>query len=72
MEEQKPINLETLLNKRIAVRVKDGRRLKGLLTQYDEYMNLMLEDVEEYSGDKLVARHKLIIVKGGNVQALST
>lgn len=72
MEEQKPINLETLLNKRIAVRVKDGRRLKGLLTQYDEYMNLLLEDVEEYSGDKLVARHKLTVVKGGNVQALST
>lgn len=72
MEERKPINLETLLNKRIAVRVKDGRRLKGLLTQYDEYMNLLLEDVEEYSGDKIVARHKLMVVKGGNVQALST
>lgn len=72
MEEQKPINLEILLNKRIAVRVRDGRTLKGLLKQYDDYMNLLLEEVEEYSGDKLVARHKLMVVKGGNVQAIST
>lgn len=72
MEEQKPIDLEKLLNVKVVVRVKDGRMLKGLLTQYDEYMNLLLEGVEEYSGDELVGRHKLMVVKGGNVQAIST
>jgi len=72
MEEQKPIDLEKLLNTRITVRVRDGRRLKGLLAQYDEYMNLLLENVEEYSGDDIVGRHKLMVVKGGNVQAIST
>jgi small nuclear ribonucleoprotein (snRNP)-like protein len=72
MEEQKPIDLEKLLNKKVLVRVKDGRRLKGLLAQYDEYMNLLLENVEEYSGEEVVGRHKLMVVKGGNVQAIST
>jgi len=72
MEEQKPIDLEKLLNMKVVVRVKDGRMLKGLLTQYDEYMNLLLEGVEEYSGDELVGSHKLMVVKGGNVQAIST
>jgi len=71
MEEQ-PIDLEKLLNTIVAVRVRDGRVLKGLLTQYDEYMNLLLEDVEEYSGEEIVGRHKLMVVKGGNVQAIST
>lgn len=72
MEEQKPIDLEKLLNMKVTVRIKDGRRLKGLLTQYDEYMNLLLEDVEEYLGEKVTGRRKLMVVKGGNVQAIST
>jgi len=70
MEEQ-PIDLEKLLNTVVTVRVRDGRRLKGLLTQYDEYMNLLLENVEEYSGEEIVGRYKLMVVKGGNVQAIS-
>ena len=71
MEEQ-PIDLEKLLNTVVTVRVRDGRRLKGLHTQYDENMNLLLENVEEYSGEEIVGRHKLMVVKGGNVQAIST
>ena len=71
MEEQ-PIDIDKLLNTMVKVRVRDGRVLKGLLTQYDEYMNLLLEDVEEYSGEGIVGRHKLMVVKGGNVQAIST
>jgi len=72
MEELKSSDLKKLLNTRIIVQVKNGRRLRGLLTQYDEYMNLLLEDVEEYSNDEPAGRHKLIIVKGGNVQTIST
>jgi len=70
--EEQPIDLEKLLNTVVTVRVRDGRRLKGLLTQYDEYMNLLLENVEEYSGEEIVGRYKLMVVKGGNVQAIST
>jgi small nuclear ribonucleoprotein (snRNP)-like protein len=70
--EEKPIDLEKLLKTTITVRVRDGRRLKGLLSQYDEYMNLLLENVEEYSGEEIIGHHKLMVVKGGNVQAIST
>jgi len=70
--EEKPIDLEKLLKTTITVRVRDGRRLKGLLSQYDEYMNLLLENVEEYSGEEITGRHKLMVVKGGNVQVIST
>jgi small nuclear ribonucleoprotein len=70
--EEQPIDLEKLLNTMVKVRVRDGRRLEGLLTQYDEYMNLLLENVEEYSGEEIVGRHKLMVVKGGNIQAISS
>ncbi len=72
MEKPTPVNLERLLKSRIVVYVKDGRQLRGVLTQYDDYMNLLLEDVEEYAGEKLINRHKLMMVKGGNIQAIST
>ena len=53
------------------VHVRDGRKLSGTLTQYDEYMNIILEDVDEVVGDKPANKYKLLVVKGGNVQAIS-
>jgi len=72
-EAEKPavIDLQRLLNTRIVVHVRDGRKLSGTLAQYDEYMNLLLEDVDEIVGDKQANKHKILVVKGGNVQAIS-
>jgi small nuclear ribonucleoprotein (snRNP)-like protein len=72
MEKPTLVNLERLLRSKVVVHVKDGRRLQGVLAQYDDYMNLLLKDVEEYLEEKLLNRHKLIMVKGGNIQAIST
>jgi len=72
-ETEKPatIDLQKLLNTRVMVHVRDGRKLSGTLTQYDEYMNIILEDVDEVVGDKPANKYKLLVVKGGNVQAIS-
>ncbi|MDI6884603.1 MAG: hypothetical protein QMD00_05730 [Hadesarchaea archaeon] len=35
-------------------------------------MNLLLEDAEEISGEGQTTKHKLILLKGGNVSAVST
>lgn len=67
---EKP-ELEKLLNTEVVVHVKDGRRLKGVLRRYDEYMNLLLEGVEEQVGEKST-KHALVVVKGGNIQAITT
>jgi len=65
------MDLQKLLNTRVVVHARDGRKFSGLLTQFDEYMNLLMEDVEERVEEKPVNRYKLLIVKGGNVQAIS-
>jgi small nuclear ribonucleoprotein (snRNP)-like protein len=72
-EPEKPavIDLQKLLNTRVVVHVRDGRKLSGTLTQYDEYMNMLLEDVDETMRDKPANKYKLLVIKGGNVQAIS-
>jgi small nuclear ribonucleoprotein (snRNP)-like protein len=72
MEEKRPVAAELgrMLGKRVIARVKDGRKLQGTLREFDDYMNLVLEDVEEYAGDELRAKYKLIMLKGGNLQSI--
>ena len=70
MENEKQIDLEKMLNVIVVVSAKDGRRFRGKLTQYDAHMNLVLEEVEELSKEG-PAKHKLILIKGGNVSSIS-
>jgi small nuclear ribonucleoprotein len=71
VEKETQVDLEKLLNASVVVSTKDGRRFRGRLTQYDTYMNLVLEEVEELSKGDPAARHKLILIKGGNVLSIS-
>jgi small nuclear ribonucleoprotein len=71
-EEEAQIGLEKFLNMVVIVSVKDGRKFRGKLTQYDEHMNLLLEDAEEISEAGPQTKHKLILLKGGNVLDVST
>lgn len=63
--------VEKFLNSVVVVTAKDGRKFRGKLTQYDEHMNLVLEDTEEISEKGTVAKYKLVLLKGGNVSAIS-
>ena len=71
MEKGTQIGLEKLLNVIVVVSAKDGRRFRGKLTQYDDYMNLVLEEVEELSKEGPATKHKLILIKGGNISSIS-
>jgi len=71
-EDKEQVELEKFLNSVVVVSAKDGRKFRGRLTQYDEYMNLVLKDVEEFSGEEQAVKHKLVLIKGGNVSAIST
>jgi len=73
MQESEPtIGVEKFLNSVILVTAKDGRKFRGKLTHYDDHMNIILEDAEEISSKEPAVKHKLILLKGGNISAIST
>ncbi|MFC4448004.1 MULTISPECIES: LSM domain-containing protein [Halorussus] len=52
--------LEASLDEEVTVRLKGGEEFEGVLTGYDQHMNLVLEDTEEEDttiirGDNLVS-----------------
>ncbi|MEW6069233.1 MAG: LSM domain-containing protein [Candidatus Thermoplasmatota archaeon] len=62
--------LEKALNTRISLLLKDNRILEGKLVGYDEYMNLVLEDVEEQTADR-TRRLGTTILRGNNVVSIA-
>ena len=58
--------LEENLNRKVALLLKDNRTLLGVLSGYDEYMNMVLENVEENS-DALNRKLGTVIIRGSNV-----
>ena len=62
--------LERSLNQKLMLLLKDGRSIEGKLIGYDEYMNLVLDDVEE-TKDETKRRLGKIILRGNNVVSIS-
>ena len=62
--------LEKTINQKLSLLLKDGRVIEGTLTGYDEYMNMVLNDVEEIH-DETKRRLGTIILRGNNVVSIS-
>jgi len=62
--------LESFLNKRISLLLKDNRVLEGKLVGYDDYMNMVLVDTEERT-EQMTRRLGTVILRGNNVVRLS-
>ena len=62
--------LEKTINQKLSLLLKDGRVIEGTLTGYDEYMNMVLNDVEEIHDDTK-RRLGTIILRGNNVVSIS-
>jgi len=62
--------LEKSINQKLLLLLKDGRTIEGKLTGYDEYMNMVLSDVEENNGETK-RRLGTIILRGNNVVSIS-
>lgn len=58
--------LEETLNKKVALLLKDNRTLEGTLSGYDEYMNLVLSEVEELA-QEVTRKLGIVIVRGSNI-----
>ncbi|MDG6218392.1 MAG: LSM domain-containing protein [Candidatus Thermoplasmatota archaeon] len=62
--------LQRSVNQNLNLLLKDGRIIQGKLSGYDEYMNMVLEEVEESYGDTK-RRLGTIILRGNNVVSIS-
>jgi small nuclear ribonucleoprotein len=62
--------LEKAVSQKLLLLLKDGRHIEGKLLGYDEYMNLVLDEVEE-SKDETKRRLGRIILRGSNVVSIS-
>jgi small nuclear ribonucleoprotein len=62
--------LEKSVNQKLILLLKDGRLIDGKLIGYDEYMNLVLDDVEE-TKEETKKRLGRIILRGNNVVSIS-
>jgi len=62
--------LEKAMNQKLSLLLKDGRVVEGKLTGYDEYMNMVLNEVEENLGENK-RRLGTIILRGNNVVSIS-
>ncbi len=62
--------LEKSVNQKVSLLLKDGRHIEGKLLGFDEYMNLVLDEVEE-SKDDTKKRLGRIILRGSNVVSVS-
>jgi small nuclear ribonucleoprotein len=58
--------LEESLNKKVALLLKDNRVLEGMLTGYDEYMNMVLSDAQE-NAEQITRKLGTVVIRGSNV-----
>ena len=62
--------LEKCLDEEVEILLKDGRLIRGNLTGYDEYMNMVLENAEEEKREEK-KRIGTVILRGNNVVSIT-
>ena len=68
----KPLSvLQTSVNKNVIVELKGKREYRGVLDGYDQHMNFVLKNVEEWIDGTCVRKLNLAIVRGDNVIYIS-
>ena len=67
-----PMPLEILdksMKKKISLLLKDGRTLTGTLNGFDDYMNMVLIDTEEFYHEEK-KRLGMVVLRGNNVVSI--
>ncbi|KAK6908021.1 U6 snRNA-associated Sm-like protein LSm6 [Kwoniella sp. B9012] len=63
--------LKNIVGKRVKVRIGSGVDYHGLLTCLDGYMNVALEDTEEWANGRKTAEYGDCFLRGNNVLYIS-
>lgn len=59
--------LQKAISKKATIRLKTDVEYRGRVSNVDAFMNLILEDAEEFEGGQLSANYGRVIVRGDNV-----
>ncbi len=62
--------LEESLNKKVSILLKDNTVLEGTLAGFDDYMNMVVEEVEQ-TGENTSRKVGTIVIRGSNVVRIS-
>lgn len=54
----------------VMVKLKSGKRLKGVLKSYDQHLNLILNETEEM-GEERTRRLGMVLIRGDTVVVIS-
>jgi len=65
-----PTLLKHSRNKIIQLRIRDDKTIRGVLLDFDLFLNLTLDDAEDISDIKVVKLGK-ILLRGNNIIAIS-
>ncbi|MGC8568467.1 MAG: LSm family protein [Nitrososphaeria archaeon] len=63
--------LSDSLHKRVLIRLKGGKRIRGNLEGFDQHMNLLLSNGEELQDDGSFKQLGSLIIRGDNVIFIS-
>ena len=65
---KKPLNtLQKSINRNVTVRLKNDIEYKGKMTNVDAYMNVILNDAEEFVNGSLSENFGKVVIRGNNV-----
>ena len=59
--------LQNRIGEEVCVRLKDGTEYKGKLKEYDNFMNLILNESKEIFKEEITGSYEEIFIRGNNV-----
>jgi small nuclear ribonucleoprotein (snRNP)-like protein len=72
IQPKKPLNvLQKMMQKEVVVRLKSNIEYRGIMVNSDIYMNMILENTEEFNNGQQAASYGTVIIRGNNVLFVS-
>ena len=72
MNPERPLDaLNDARSKRVILELKNGKQLIGTLKAFDIYINVVLNDAEEYSNGELLRKLGNVFIRGDTIILIS-